>query len=102
MHIVLDAMGSDTHPEPELQAAVEASNLFREEIILVGPEELLKPRLQDLGGDKVRVVHAPEVIEMTDKPAENARRKTQNSMAVGMDLVKSGEGDAFVTAGNTG
>ncbi len=102
MRIVLDAMGSDTHPEPELQAAVEASNLFREEIILVGPEELLKPRLQDLGGDKVRVVHAPEVIEMTDKPAENARRKTQNSMAVGMDLIKSGEGDAFVTAGNTG
>ena len=102
MRIVLDAMGSDTHPEPELQAAVEASNLFQEEIILVGPEELLRPRLKVLGADKVRVVHAPEVIEMTDKPAENARKKTQNSMAVGMDLVKSGEGDAFVTAGNTG
>ncbi len=102
MRIILDAMGSDTHPEPELQAAVEASRLFGEEIILVGPADLLRPRLQALGGDKVRIVHAPEVIEMTDKPAENARRKAQNSMAIGMDLVKSGDGDAFVTAGNTG
>jgi glycerol-3-phosphate acyltransferase PlsX len=42
------------------------------------------------------------VLEMGDKPAENARRKSQNSMAVGMDLVKAGEADAFVTAGNTG
>jgi phosphate acyltransferase len=102
MRIILDAMGSDTHPEPELQAAIEASNLFHEEITLVGPADLLRPRLQALGGDNVRVVHAPEVIEMTDKPAENARKKSQNSMAVGMDLVKSGEGDAFITAGNTG
>ena len=102
MRIILDAMGSDTHPEPELQAAVEASQLFGEEIILVGPADMLRPRLQAMGGDKVRIVHAPEVIEMTDKPAENARRKAQNSMAIGMDLVKSGDGDAFVTAGNTG
>jgi glycerol-3-phosphate acyltransferase PlsX len=102
MRIVLDAMGSDTHPEPELQAAVEASRLFGEDIILVGPTDLLRPRLQALGGNKVRTVHAPEVIEMTDKPAENARKKAQNSMAIGMDLLKSGDGDAFITAGNTG
>jgi phosphate acyltransferase len=104
MRIVLDAMGSDTHPEPELQAAVEASNRFGEEIILVGPADLLEPRLRALGGDQARVhlVHAPEVLEMTDKPAENARRKAQNSMAVGIDMLKSGEADAFVTAGNTG
>jgi phosphate acyltransferase len=60
--------------------------------------------LKALGGDQARVhlVHAPEVLEMTDKPAENARRKAQNSMAVGIDMLKSGEADAFVTAGNTG
>jgi phosphate acyltransferase len=83
MRIVLDAMGSDTHPEPELQAAVEASTRFGEEIILVGPADLLEPRLRALCGDKacVHLVHAPEVLEMTDKPAQNARRKAQNSMA---------------------
>jgi phosphate acyltransferase len=104
MRIVLDAMGSDTHPEPEIKAAVEASHKFGEEVILVGPMDLLEPRLKSMGGAqaKVRLVHAPEVLEMTDKPAENARRKTDNSMAVAMDLIKSGQADAFVTAGNTG
>ena len=107
MKIVLDAMGSDTHPQPELEAAVQAARLFGDEIILVGQEELLKPGLEALveqgfGKGAVRIVHAPEVLEMTDKPAENARRKAQNSMAIGIDLVKAGEAEAFVTAGNTG
>ncbi len=104
MRIVLDAMGSDNHPEPELQAAVEAARLFGDEIILVGQEERLGDRLREIGGGSpgVRIVHAPEVLEMTDKPAENARRKAQNSMAVGMQLVKTGDGDAFITMGNTG
>jgi len=104
MRIVLDAMGSDQFPEPELQAAVEAGRAFGEEVILVGQEDRLKPRLKALAGENppVRIIHASEVLEMTDKPAKNARHKAQNSMAVGMRLIKSGEGDAFVTAGNTG
>ncbi len=104
MRIILDAMGSDRHPEPELRAAVEAARLFGDEIILVGKEEVLRPRLEALNPDgaPVRIVHAPEVLEMTDKPARSARTKAQNSMAVGMELLKAGEGDAFVTAGNTG
>lgn len=104
MRIVLDAMGSDTYPDPEIQAAIQASQTFGEEIILVGPADRLRTRISELGGAsaKIRLVHAPEVLEMTDKPAENARRKAQNSMAIGMELVKSGDADAFVTAGNTG
>jgi len=104
MRIILDAMGSDTHPAPEVQAALEASQTFGDEILLVGPADLLREKIKSLAGSttKVRVIHAPEVIEMTDKPAENARRKAQNSMTIGMELVKSGDGDAFVTAGNTG
>jgi glycerol-3-phosphate acyltransferase PlsX len=103
MPIVLDAMGSDNYPDPEVQAAIEAYELFGEKILLVGHEDQLMLRINALGGsNKVRVIHAPEVLEMTDKPARSARGKAENSMAVGMDLVKSGEGDAFVTAGNTG
>jgi glycerol-3-phosphate acyltransferase PlsX len=104
MRIVLDAMGSDTNPEPEIQASLEAARLFGDEVLLVGQEERLRPRLSALGGEnhRVKVVHAPEVLEMGDKPAENARRKSQNSMAIGMDLIKAGQADAFVTAGNTG
>ena len=96
-------MGSDTYPDPEVAAAVEAGKQFGDQILLVGHEDLLKSRLAALGGsDKVRIIHAPDVLEMTDKPARSARGKAENSMAVGMDLIKSGEGDAFVTAGNTG
>ena len=103
MRIVLDAMGSDTYPGPEVEAAVQAGNQYGEEILLVGHEDQLKPRLDDLGGSAyVRIIHAPEVLEMSDKPARSARGKAENSMAVGMDLIKSGDGDAFVTAGNTG
>lgn len=104
MRIVLDAMGSDTYPDPEVQASIEAARQFGDEILLVGNEEQLKPRFQALGGipGQVHIVHAPEVLEMSDKPAENARHKAQNSMAVGLELIKNGAGDAFVTAGNTG
>jgi len=104
MRIVLDAMGSDDHPEPELQAAVEISKRWKETLLLVGSEDRLQPRLRELGvsEEQVRVIHAPDVLEMTDKPARAARGKARSSMAVGIQLVKDGEADAFVTAGNTG
>lgn len=109
MKIVLDAMGSDDHPAPEVEGAVLASSLYGEEIVLAGQQEKLHPLLERFrktvaGGKdaKVAIVHAAEVLNMADKPAENARRKAQNSMAVGMDYVRSGQAQAFVTAGNTG
>ena len=108
MRIVLDAMGSDTCPEPEVLAAVEAARLFGEEIILVGPAVELKARLDSIGAvsGSIRLVDAAETISMADKGLALAlkakRRNSKTSMAVGIDLVKSGEADAFVTAGNTG
>lgn len=108
MRIVLDAMGSDTCPDPEVRAALETARLYQDEVILVGPEDLLRPRLQSAGGEgaPVRIVNAPETITMEDKGlklALKAKRKgSKTSMAVGIDLVQTGEADAFVTAGNTG
>jgi len=103
MTIVVDAMGSDDRPDPEVQAAVTASNQIGEDIILVGDEQELKQKLSAITGDHthVKVVHAPEALDMSDHIAE-ARAKKQNTMRIGMELIKSGEGDAFVTAGNTG
>lgn len=103
MRIVLDAMGSDNHPEPEIRAAINASHLYPDEIILVGPHDLLESKLRATQPDhRIRIAHASQVLEMTDKPAENARRKTDTSMAVGMELIRRGEADVFITAGNTG
>lgn len=104
MTLVLDAMGSDQYPDPEIQAAIACSIEFGEDILLVGNEEILKPKLAAASGDKSRVklVHAPDILEMWDKPVENARKKPLNSMAVGLNLLKTGEGQAFISAGNTG
>jgi glycerol-3-phosphate acyltransferase PlsX len=110
MRIVLDAMGSDTCPAPEVEAAVQAVETFGDEILLVGPEDLLRPRLETLIGENasipVHIIHAPDTITMDDKGFKLAlkakRKNSKTSMAIGMDMLKSGEAHAFVTAGNTG
>ena len=108
IRIVVDAMGSDEFPVPDVTGAVLAAREYGVEIILVGDEAKIGPVLaaQNPGGLPIRVVHAPEMLTMEDKGMAlvlKARRSTsRNSMAVGIDLVKSGEADAFVTAGNTG
>ncbi|MFZ5902448.1 MAG: phosphate acyltransferase PlsX [Chloroflexota bacterium] len=106
--IVVDAMGSDEHPRPDVGGAVMAAREYGVEVVLVGDESKIRPALaaQNPGGLPIRVVHAPEMLTMHDKGEELAfkarHRDAQNSMAVGIDLVKRGEADAFVTAGNTG
>ena len=106
--IVVDAMGSDHYPTPDVEGAVMAARDYGVEIILVGDAAKIQPVLDSLGIGNlpVRVVDAPEMLTMHDKGEDlvmKARHKeAQNSMAVGLDLVKSGEADAFVTAGNTG
>ncbi len=106
--IVVDAMGSDEFPVPDVQGAVMAAREYGVEIILVGDEAKVRPALEaaNPGSLPIRIVHAPEMLTMNDKGEDlafKARHKdAQNSMAVGLDLVKKGEADAFVTAGNTG
>ena len=106
--IVVDAMGSDEHPGPDVEGAVMAAREYGVDIVLVGDESVIKPALASAnpGNLPLSIVHAPETLTMEDKGMKlvlKARRPTsQNSMAVGIDLVKNGEADAFVTAGNTG
>ena len=104
MTIVLDGMGSDNYPEPEVIAAVEAAKRFGDEIFLVGQKDKLAPLLEKHNPTNapVTLIHAPDVFEMSDKISGSALRRSENSMGVGMDLLKNGEADAFVTAGNTG
>ena len=104
MTIILDAMGSDNYPYPEIDGAIEASRDFKVEIILVGKRNLLEPLLKEKNKENLPIIieDAPDVLEMTDKPVEATKLKPDNSMAVGLRLLKSGRGQAFVTAGNTG
>lgn len=104
MSIILDAMGSDRYPDPEIEAAIMAAGQFGEEIILVGNQDLIQPKLATLNTRNLPVVieHAPDVVEMEDKVVEGTKKKPNNSMAIGLKLLKSGRGRAFVSAGNTG
>ncbi len=103
--IVLDAMGSDRAPDPEIRGAMEACRQYPVRIHMVGPRERIEPQLREaLGGESlpIHVVHASEWISMTDKAASAVRAKKDSTMRVGLKLVRDGTARGFVTAGNTG
>jgi glycerol-3-phosphate acyltransferase PlsX len=106
MHrIVVDAMGGDHAPDVIVHGAAEASLALTDaEIILVGDAAAigrLLPRMRH-DGARVRVHHAPSFVEMDEKPAEALAAKPDSSIAIAVELVARGEGDALVSAGNTG
>lgn len=104
MRIVLDAMGSDDHPGPDVEGAVLAAREFGDTVILVGDQARLETEVtrHNISGLSLEIVHAEQAVSMDDKPGVVGRAKPQSSMHVGMRLVKDGKGDAFVTVGNTG
>ncbi len=104
MKIVLDAMGGDFGPAVNVEAAVNAAREFGYEIVLVGKQEQIRPLLvqHNTAGLTLPIVNATEVIEMAEHPAAAVKAKKNSSMVVGMELLKRGEADAFVTMGNTG
>lgn len=103
MRIVVDAMGSDNSPDVEVEGAVQASLEGTDEIILVGDEARLREKLEAFPRHgKIDVVHASERIGMEDSPVAAVRRKKDASLVVGMRLVKQGQAEAIISAGNTG
>lgn len=104
MKIVLDAMGGDHAPAETVAGAVDFAIATGHTVILTGPQAVLEAELakHTPRGLDLPIVDAPDAIEMDEKPALAARRKKDNSMAVGMRLVKAGEADAFCTVGHTG
>ncbi len=104
-------MGGDFAPAHEVRGAAaalaEAAGRFR--VILVGQEDRIRAELATLAGegetvdsDNLSVVHAPDVITMEDGPTAALKTKKQSSLSVGLELHKTGTGQAFVSAGNTG
>src|SRR5262245_33437529 len=104
--IAVDAMGSDAAPRVELEGVLAAVRSRGVQVILVGDEARLRAELAALGAndkkDRIVVRHAPDVITMHDSPSMAVKQKKQSSMRVCFDLVKAGEADAVVSAGNSG
>src|SRR3954463_13390724 len=102
--IALDAMGSDRAPKPEVEGAIQAARQYGVRVLLVGPDEIVRPELERHSAAArlpIDVVHASEFITMEDK-VEAIRAKRDNSMRVGLRMVREGRASGFVTAGNTG
>jgi glycerol-3-phosphate acyltransferase PlsX len=109
--IVVDGMGSDKAPDPEVRGAVLACRHYDVRVHLVGPEEILRPALDralraprwpGTAEPNIHIVHSSEWISMDDKAAQAVRSKRDSSMRVGLRMVREGSAAGFFTAGNTG
>ena len=109
MKILLDAMGGDNAPDATIKGAVNAINQIKAEIILIGKEEVIKSKLQEFYGKsaeeispRLKIYNTTETIEMEDTPTVAIKHKKDSSMVVGFRMLKDGEGDVFISAGNSG
>lgn len=101
MRIAIDAMGGDNAPGEIIKGALAVAAQGDLHIILVGDQEQIRPFLGDTGAD-ISVVHTSQVIDMDEKPGVAVRNKPEASICVATKLVRDGEADAVVSAGNTG
>ncbi|MCI9221978.1 MAG: phosphate acyltransferase PlsX [Oscillospiraceae bacterium] len=106
MRIIVDAMGGDNAPLAPVQGALQAVKEYGVEVVLVGRGEEILKALRSEGVDGLpkglSITHADQVVEMCDNPATAFKEKKDSSLTVGLNMVKNGEGDAFVSAGSTG
>lgn len=105
IRVALDAMGGDNAPDEIVKGAALAVAELGVVIVLVGPQDIIQAAVEThapLCADKISVVHAPEVVEMGESPSKSFRQKKESSIRVGLELLKSKQVDAFVSAGNTG
>lgn len=103
MRIIVDAMGGDNAPQEIIKGCVEA-DVGDAEIVLCGEEEIIKDYLNrfQYKGSNIRIHNAREIIENDDMPTKAIKAKKDSSMVVGLNLLKEGKGDVFLSAGNTG
>ncbi len=106
MRIIVDAMGGDNAPQATVRGALQSIKELGAEVILVGRGEEI---LETLHADGIaelpaglEITHADQVVEMCDNPATAFKEKKDSSLTVGLNLLKEGVGDAFVSAGSTG
>ncbi len=107
MQIALDAMGGDHGPEELIDGAMLAVKKTGLQVTLVGNQQVLQAHLDrlrpgDPGLSRVHIVHASEVVEMDESPVDAIRKKKDASVLVAFDLVRQGQADAAVSAGNSG
>ena len=104
MKIIVDALGNDKGCVEIVKATKMAVDEFGYEIIIVGNEEEIQDEVKksNISLNGIHIINAPEAISMKDAPTEIMKSKNECSMAKGLRMLANEEGDAFVSAGNSG
>ena len=109
MVILLDAMGGDNAPDATIKGAVKAIDQIKSKLILIGNENVIKSKIKEFYNkdiseisDRLEIKNTTETIEIEDIPTQAIKHKKDSSMVVGFNMLKSGEGDVFISAGNSG
>ncbi len=104
MKIIVDGMGGDNAPREIVKGCIEAIKKFDVDIIIVGNKELIEKELElyIYSKGKIEILHSEDIITNEDDPVLAIRRKKDSSMVVGLNALKEGRGDGFLSAGNTG
>ena len=110
MRILLDAMGGDNAPDATIKGAVKAIKDIEAEVCLIGNKDVINSKIKEFYGKsdiaeispRLSIHHTTESIEMTDIPTQAIKHKKDSSMVVGFNMLKNGEGDVFISAGNSG
>lgn len=100
MRLIVDVMSGDADAREAIKGAVRAKKELGVDITLVGKEEVIKEALS--GDEDIKIVNAESVVTMEDDYLVVIKSKKDSSMSVGLGLLKEGEGDAFISTGNTG
>ena len=102
--IAVDAMGGDYAPHEIIKGCMESLSCSEHKLILFGQEDKIKAELKQYKykEDRVKIIHAAEIIETAEAPVEAIRTKTDSSMVLALKAVKDGMADGMVSAGNTG
>ena len=106
MRIIVDVMGGDNAPDAIALGAIEAAKEEKLDVVLVGRGEAILQCLKNHGIETlpagVEIANADDVVDMHDDPASVMKTRKNSSMLVGLQMLKDGGGDAFVSAGSTG
>ena len=109
MNILLDAMGGDNAPDANIKGAIKAIKQIKADLTLIGKEDVIRSKIREFYGKemeeispRLKIKNTTETIEMEDQPTVAIKRKKDSSMVVGFKMLKDGEGDVFISAGNSG
>lgn len=105
IRVAVDAMGGDHAPDLVVPGVVRAlEKEHNVEVDLYGPEDILRPLVANIDSvrDRLRVVHAPDIVGMAESPSVALKTKQESSIHLGLKACRRGDVDAFVSAGNTG